>query len=85
MAVAVMVVACSEDEGAPVTPSFPEEEQILSVKAGESVDLVFEASMDWKLYSSTLWCRFSNGMTSISGQAGKRFYFEGNQNCPHIF
>lgn len=32
MAVAVMVVACSEDEGAPVTPSFPEEEQILSVK-----------------------------------------------------
>lgn len=29
MAVAVMVVACSEDEGAPVTPSFPEEEQIL--------------------------------------------------------
>lgn len=72
MAVAVMVVACSEDEGAPVTPSFPEEEQILSVKAGESVDLVFEASMDWKLYSSTLWCRFSNGMTSISGQAGKQ-------------
>lgn len=70
--VAVMVVACSEDEGAPVTPSFPEEEQILSVKAGESVDLVFEASMDWKLYSSTLWCRFSNGMTSISGQAGKQ-------------
>lgn len=47
MAVAVVVVACSEDEGAPVTPSFPEEEQILSVKAGESVDLVFEASMDW--------------------------------------
>ena len=43
MAVAVVVVACSEDEGAPVTPSFPEEEQILSVKAGESVDLVFEA------------------------------------------
>lgn len=40
MAVAVVVVACSEDEGAPVTPSFPEEEQILSVKAGESVDLV---------------------------------------------
>ena len=72
MAVAVVVVACSEDEGAPVTPSFPEEEQILSVKAGESVDLVFEASMDWKLYSSTLWCRFSNGMTSISGQAGKQ-------------
>ena len=28
MAVAVVVVACSEDEGAPVTPSFPEEEQI---------------------------------------------------------
>ena len=49
MAVAVVVVACSEDEGAPVTPSFPEEEQILSVKAGESVDLVFEASMESRL------------------------------------
>lgn len=72
IAVAAMVVACSEDEGAPVTPSFPEEEQILSVKAGESVEIVFDASMDWKLYSSTLWCRFSNGMTSISGQAGKQ-------------
>lgn len=72
IAVAAMAVACSEDEGAPVTPSFPEEEQILSVKAGESVEIVFDASMDWKLYSSTLWCRFSNGMTSISGQAGKQ-------------
>lgn len=40
IAVAAMVVACSEDEGTPVTPSFPEEEQILSVKAGESVEIV---------------------------------------------
>lgn len=64
------MAACSEKEDA-VAPVFPEEELVEAVTPGTAHTLSFTANMNWKVTSSALWCKFSNGLTSISGEAGE--------------
>lgn len=64
------VFACKEDE-AVVTPVFPEGETVETVVPGTEYTLTFTANMSWELKSSALWCKFSNGFTSIKGEAGE--------------
>lgn len=64
------MAACSEKEDA-VAPAFPEEELVEAVTPGTAHTLSFTANMNWKVTSSALWCKFSNGLTSISGEAGE--------------
>lgn len=65
-----MVTSCSDDEKA-AAPVFPEEEVVEAVMPGAEHTLSFSANMNWKVTSSALWCKFSNGLTSISGEAGE--------------
>lgn len=65
-----MFSACAEDE-AVVTPVFPEGETVETVTPGTEYTLTFSANMNWELKSSALWCKFSNGFTSIKGEAGE--------------
>lgn len=67
---AFMVAGCSENEEA-AAPVFPEEEVVEAVIPGVEHTLSFSANMDWKVTSSALWCKFSNGLTSITGEAGE--------------
>lgn len=62
--------SCSENDSAVEVPVFPSEQQVVTVKPGETVTLTFDANLDWKLYSSAIWCKFSNDLTSINGEAG---------------
>lgn len=64
------MAACSEKEEA-VAPAFPEKEIVEAVTPGAEHTLSFTANMNWKVTSSALWCKFSNGLTSISGEAGE--------------
>ncbi len=64
------MAACSDEEEA-VAPSFPEQEIVEAVTPGTAHTLSFTANLDWKVTSSALWCKFSNGLTSISGEAGE--------------
>lgn len=64
------MAACSEKEEA-VAPAFPEKEIVEAVTPGTEHTLSFTANMNWKVTSSALWCKFSNGLTSISGEAGE--------------
>lgn len=64
------MAACSDEEEA-VAPSFPEQEIVEAVTPGTAHTLSFTANMNWKVTSSALWCKFSNGLTSISGEAGE--------------
>lgn len=64
-----MVTSCSDDEKA-AAPVFPEEEVVEAVMPGAEHTLSFSANMNWKVTSSALWCKFSNGQTSITGEAG---------------
>lgn len=63
-------VACAGNEEGAVAPVFPSEQQTVAVAPGQTVSLTFDANLDWKLYSSAVWCKFANGLTSINGQAG---------------
>lgn len=67
---AFMAAGCSENEEA-AAPVFPEEEMVEAVTPGVEHTLSFSANMDWKVTSSALWCKFSNGQTSITGEAGE--------------
>lgn len=70
----VMFVSCSDDNdnggvGAPVFPALQE----MNCAAGESIELSFDANMDWQLSSNAAWCKFVNGEfteTLTSGKAG---------------
>lgn len=64
-----LLAACTEKETV-VLPVFPEEETVETVVPGTEYALTFTANMDWELKSSALWCKFSNGLISIKGEAG---------------
>lgn len=74
MMLGVMFVSCSDDNdnggvGAPVSPALQE----MNCAAGESIELSFDANMDWQLSSNAAWCKFVNGEfteTLTSGKAG---------------
>lgn len=74
MMLGVMFVSCSDDNdnggvGAPVFPALQE----MNCAAGESIELSFDANMDWQLSSNAAWCKFVNGEfteTLTSGKAG---------------
>lgn len=66
-------VACSEDD-AVVKPVFPELQEIVCA-VGDTKELTFEASDNWTLTSSALWCSFmadGEETFSCSGSAGKQ-------------
>lgn len=67
---AFMAAGCSENEEA-AAPVFPEGEVVEAVTPGVEHTLSFSANMNWKVTSSALWCKFSNGLTSITGEAGE--------------
>ena len=76
MAVALLAFtmgACSDDdEIAPV--EFPEQQE-LTCNVGETATLSFNASADWQLTSSALWCKFlanDKEEFAVSGKAGKQ-------------
>ncbi len=74
LACSVFFVACSDDDDDSVLPVFPEAQSLAGVVGGEQT-LTFEASQDWTLTSSALWCSFRNGEEktySCSGSAGKQ-------------
>lgn len=68
----VSVVACDENEsdGGMQTP-FPEQ-KVEALQAGSEMNLTFNASSAWVLESNQLWCKFSNNMTTMSGEAGEQ-------------
>lgn len=68
----VSVVACDENEsdGGMQTP-FPEQ-KVEALQAGSETNLTFNASSAWVLESNQLWCKFSNNMTTMSGEAGEQ-------------
>lgn len=67
--VAVLVSSCKEDENV-VVPEFPSETKTFNVVPGEEVELEFNSNMDWKLFSSAVWCKFSNSQLVMTGNAG---------------
>lgn len=66
---AVFFSSCKEDENV-VSPVFPSEVKTFNVLPGEEVELEFDANLDWKLFSSAIWCRFQNNQLGMSGEAG---------------
>lgn len=69
----VSFVACSEDDKG-TTPVFPELQEI-ECAVGEEQTLTFDATSDWTLVSSALWCKFMvDGQEAFtcSGTAGKQ-------------
>ena len=74
LACCVFFVACSDDDDETVQPVFPQS-QTLSCAVGDEQVLTFEATNDWTLTSSALWCSFRKGdeqVYSYSGNAGKQ-------------
>lgn len=69
--VAVLFSSCKEEENV-VAPVFPSEVKTFNVLPGEEVELEFDANMEWKLFSSAVWCRFSNQQLAINGNAGSQ-------------
>ena len=74
MMLGVMFVSCSDDNdnGGVDTPVFPALQE-MNCAAGESIELSFDANMDWQLSSNAAWCKFVNGEfteTLTSGKAG---------------
>lgn len=75
LAFCLVFVACSDDDDKKQgDPIFPEVQKI-SCAIGETVELTFNANMNWKLSSSALWCKFVVGgelMNSCSGETGEQ-------------
>ena len=75
LAFCLVFVACSDDDDKKQgDPIFPEVQKI-SCAVGETVELTFNANMNWKLSSSALWCKFVVGgelMNSCSGETGEQ-------------
>lgn len=68
------VAACSDDDNTTEKVAFPELQKI-NGEVGQILDLEFDATMDWKLTSSSLWCQFVDGdetVNSCSGTSGKQ-------------
>lgn len=68
--------ACSSDDDAPerTAPTFPEK-QTLSIEAGETLQVRFEAAQPWRMTADKTWVRFLAGdpaeeMPVVSGGAG---------------
>lgn len=73
LALCVSFAACSEED-AVVKPVFPGLQEIVCA-VGDTKELTFEASTDWTLTSSSLWCSFvadGEETFSCSGTAGKQ-------------
>lgn len=69
-----VMAGCSDDDNTPQKPTFPELQKI-NCEVGQTTEIEFEASADWKLTSSSLWCQFiidDEAMNSCSGTAGKQ-------------
>lgn len=69
-----VMAGCSDDDDTPQKPTFPELQKI-NCEVGQTTEIEFEASTDWKLTSSSLWCQFiidDEAMNSCSGTAGKQ-------------
>lgn len=74
MALAVTcAVACSEDDNTSTggTTVFPQE-VTEAVQAGGETTLTFNAAETWNIESDKLWCKFSNGQNTLSGNAGEQ-------------
>lgn len=73
LAFCLFFVACSDDDKE-AKPVFPELQKV-ECEVGDEKTLTFEASGDWTLTSSALWCTFANNneqVHSCSGGAGKQ-------------
>lgn len=66
-----LFAACTEKETV-LVPVFPEEEAVLNVNSFDTAEVIFSANMDWVLTSSSIWCKFSNGFTTLRGNAGEQ-------------
>lgn len=81
MALAMMFIVsftgCSDDDGedgGPIAPVFPELKET-NCGANETIEISFEANLDWEISSNAGWCKFINGEISesiMSGKAGKQ-------------
>lgn len=74
LALCISFAACSSDDDDNQTPVFPELQKI-ECAVGDTKELSFEASSDWVLTSSALWCSFvvdGENAFSCSGSAGKQ-------------
>lgn len=74
LALCVSFAACSNDDDENQKPVFPESQKI-ECAVGDTKELSFEASSDWVLTSSALWCTFvvdGENSFSCSGSAGKQ-------------
>lgn len=75
LALVLMVAfnSCKEDEGV-ITPQFPELKEV-TCKVGETIDITFNANLDWSIESDAAWCKFVNGEfteTNATGKAGEQ-------------
>lgn len=75
MMFALSFTSCSDDdENDAIVPIFPELKEI-NCGANETVNISFEANLDWELSSNASWCKFVNGEfseTSMQGKAGSQ-------------
>lgn len=75
LALVLMVVfnSCKEEENG-ITPEFPALKEVVC-NVGETLDITFNANLDWKIESNVAWCKFVNGEfteTNASGKAGEQ-------------
>ena len=75
LALVLMVVfnSCKEDDGV-ITPVFPELKET-SGQPGDTLEIAFNANLDWSILSSKGWCKFVNGEfaeATFSGKAGEQ-------------
>lgn len=75
LALVLMVVfnSCKEDDGV-ITPVFPELKET-SGQPGDTLEIAFNANLDWSILSSKGWCKFVNGEfpeITASGKAGEQ-------------
>lgn len=80
MALAVMLVvsftSCSSDSDETVTPVFPNLQEMTGI-AGKTVEISFEANLDWELSSNKGWCKIKDGeftQSNLKGKPGKYTY-----------
>lgn len=74
LAFCVLFVACSDDDDKAVKPVFPQLQK-LECSVGDEKALSFEATGNWTLTSSALWCTFvvdGENVHSCSGTAGQQ-------------
>lgn len=72
----ISLTSCSSDSDEVVAPDFPKLQEI-TCAAGKTVEISFEANLNWELSSNKGWCKIKDGeftQSSLKGKPGKYTY-----------